>query len=319
MDLEAIRKQWISDQPRQERFVDHMTRELREALRSVGIGGEISGRTKEVDSLLKKVLRKKYSKYEDVTDRAGTRVVVRFLGELATVDQVVFHHFQVLRREDKTALLGANQVGYQGVHYDIKLLETSGGYGEFGDLQAELQVRTLSQDVWSRISHELSYKSDLSIPRELERRLFCLSALLETADQEFSRLHMEIRQLPNAEVLRVLSSLERQYYKFASLQYDRELALQTISALALLYPDGVLDNSQGYFENFCGTNSVKLSKIFEDYSKTSDRSPFLFQPEVLMIFDLLGKDRYTLKEEWEKYFPLGELQRLALAWGTSLD
>jgi ppGpp synthetase/RelA/SpoT-type nucleotidyltranferase len=318
MDLEAIRKRWIRDQPRHKDFVDHMIGELRAALRLGGIYGEISGRTKEVDSLLKKTLRKGYSIYEDITDKAGIRVVVRFLGDIEDVGSVVSRRFRILRREDKTSLLGASQVGYQGVHYDIKLLEASDGFGKFADLQAELQVRTLSQDVWSRISHELSYKSDLSMPREMERRLYCLSALLEVADQEFSRLDMEIRQLPNAEVLRVLSSLERQYYKLTSLQYDRELALQTIAALAPLYPGGVLDDSQTHFEGFCATNSRKLSKIFEEYGGISDHSPFLFQPEVLMIFDLLERNRYVLKDEWEKHFPVDELERLAVVWGTSL-
>lgn len=318
MDLEAIRKKWIRDLPRYEQFVEHMKGCLRAALRRERVFAEVSGRAKEVDSLLKKVLRKGYSNCEDVTDRAGTRVVVRFLGDLEIVDAVILRQFQVLWRENKTESLGANQVGYQGLHYDIKLLEARDGYDEFGDLQAEIQVRTLSQDVWSRISHELSYKSDLSIPQEMERRLFCLSALLETADQEFSRLHMEIRRLPNAEVLRVLSSLERQYYRITSWQYDRDLAMQTISALAPLYPEGVLDNSQDHFEDFCSKNGTKLSKIFEDYRRISDRSPFLFQPEAFMIFDLMERDPYVLKEEWERHFPLDELERLAVVWGTSL-
>jgi len=37
-----------------------------------------------------------------------------------------------------------------------------------------------------------------------------------------------------------------------------------------------------------------------------------------MIFDLMERDRYALEAEWEKLFPLDELERLALAWGISL-
>jgi len=95
-------------------------------------------------------------------------------------------------------------------------LGEDGSASGFVGLHAEIQVRTLAQDVWSRVSHALSYKSEISIPVETERRLFCLSALFEVADREFSRLHEEISQLPNAAVLRVLAALERQYFKLTS-------------------------------------------------------------------------------------------------------
>jgi hypothetical protein len=58
----------------------------------------------------------------------------------------------------------------------------------FAGKKAEIQVRTVLQHAWAAIDHKLRYKREREVPRELRRGLFRLSALLEVADKEFSRL-----------------------------------------------------------------------------------------------------------------------------------
>jgi ppGpp synthetase/RelA/SpoT-type nucleotidyltranferase len=43
---------------------------------------QIYGRTKEIDSLLKKLILKPDKTYEDLTDKAGIRVIVKFTEEV---------------------------------------------------------------------------------------------------------------------------------------------------------------------------------------------------------------------------------------------
>ena len=58
----------------------------------------------------------------------------------------------------------------------------------FANIKAEIQVRTILQHAWAAIDHELTYKKTEEAPKNLRRRLFRLSALLELADDEFSNL-----------------------------------------------------------------------------------------------------------------------------------
>jgi hypothetical protein len=60
----------------------------------------------------------------------------------------------------------------------------------FADLYAEIQVRTVLQHAWGAISRKLAYASVQEAPRDLQRNLNRLSALLELADDEFA----DIRQ-----------------------------------------------------------------------------------------------------------------------------
>jgi hypothetical protein len=50
-----------------------------------------------------------------------------------------------------------------------------------------------------------------------------------------------------------------------------------------------------------------------------DRSAFLFQPEALMIFDLLKKEPLSVRESWVEHYPPKELERIALAFGVTFD
>jgi hypothetical protein len=46
---------------------------------------------------------------------------------------------------------------------------------------------------------------------------------------------------------------------------------------------------------------------------------FLFQPEVLLLYDLLTFDLDKTREFWMKNYPESELERIANAFGISLD
>ncbi len=63
-----------------------------------------------------------------------------------------------------------------------------------GNRKAEIQVRTLLQHAWSAISHERLYKPNFRPPRELERQLTRVAALLEEGDEQFSRSIVELQE-----------------------------------------------------------------------------------------------------------------------------
>jgi putative GTP pyrophosphokinase len=68
-------------------------------------------------------------------------------------------------------------------------------FSSFKGMRAEIQVRTLLQHTWASIDWKFRYKEEREAPRELRRRLFRISALLEAADNEFSSVKHEIERI----------------------------------------------------------------------------------------------------------------------------
>lgn len=151
-------------------------------------------RAKEIDSLLDKVDRKT-AKYRDplrdITDLAGVRIITYYLEDLVVVGDLLQAEFDV--DEERSVLkadgLAPDQFGYVSDHYILKLKDPRRGLGEwkaFADLTAEIQVRTATQHAWAAIQHRLGYKAKEELPRDVQRRLYRLSALFELADEQFS-------------------------------------------------------------------------------------------------------------------------------------
>jgi ppGpp synthetase/RelA/SpoT-type nucleotidyltranferase len=315
MDLQTIRHLWNQERPSYVRYVEFLERTIRQYLKQVGIYADVHGRAKELDSLIKKLLVKKHLKYDTLNDRAGLRAVVRFRSEIDLVKKAIEDAFDVTEIDDKTASLQVNEFGYQGLHMQIRLPTSTECSEDWAKYEAELQIKTKAQSLWSELNHELAYKTNIALPSEVRRRLFGLAALLETADREFETVNDQINLLPNSGSLRILAAIERQFLKINPVLYSKELSIAVIDVLRPLYPTNEALFAP-HFEAFYEQKSKKLEIVF---AESLGRSVFLSQPEVLMVFDLLDKDKDAVVERWNKEFPAGELEELAGIWGTPLN
>jgi len=64
-------------------------------------------------------------------------------------------------------------------------------------LKAEIQIRSILQHGWAEIEHDLGYKTNISLPNHLRRRLSLLSGLLELADSAFLTIRDELKKYEN--------------------------------------------------------------------------------------------------------------------------
>lgn len=53
-------------------------------------------------------------------------------------------------------------------------------------------MRTILQHAWAEIEHDIRYKSNIAVPREFRRKFSRIASILEIADDEFSRLKLDI-------------------------------------------------------------------------------------------------------------------------------
>ena len=313
MNLADARRTWEDEQPVYEKLVLSAKEVMTRALRQDGLYYYVHGRTKSSTSLLKKVIRKNGA-YEDIIDKAGIRVVVKFLSQLEQVDRLINNAFTVLHKDDKAEELGTTSIGYVSIHYKVCLDPRGPNDDDLKDRVFEIQLRTLCQHLWAEMAHDMSYKAAGS-SAEIQRRINALSALLEVADREFEEAYGMSVSLPQSPD-QLLSVLEPAFLPFASEPYDRELSLDIIDHLMPLVqtePDIV-----GVLRDYGVRTGVSWEHIVKEYGPDMDEYLLASQPEGLLLGYLLERDRFGLMNHWQQRFPLQLLARLAVLWGHPL-
>jgi hypothetical protein len=113
-------------------------------------------------------------------------------------------------------------MGYGGAHFIVMFgSRYSGGrYKGISDLKCEIQVRTVLQDAWAMISHQLSYKNEASVPPRLQRDLNNVSALLEIAQRTFDNVREH-----RAAYVQEIREKEKDPSQFLAQQLDYETLL----------------------------------------------------------------------------------------------
>ena len=151
----------------------------------------VEHRVKEEKSLAGKLERKGdgYNTLEDITDILGCRVICFLSDEIDKIGKKVEEKFVIdwENYSDKRALINENTFGYLSLHYICSLPFGDKWPDEICGKKFEIQIRTVLQHAWSVIHHDIGYKSDFGVPREINRQFARLAGLLELADDEFVR------------------------------------------------------------------------------------------------------------------------------------
>ena len=135
-----------------------------------------------------------YQKFEDLYDLIGARVICYFNDGVDAIGKEIEKHFEIdwKKSSDKRAILKADRFGYLSLHYVCKLRKEDGYADNLTDVSFEIQIRTILQHAWAAIVHDLGYKNEFGVPREVTREFARLAGLLEIADDEFIRTRNKI-------------------------------------------------------------------------------------------------------------------------------
>lgn len=161
----------------------------------------VDRRAKGIENLEEKLGRKgtSYKKLSDITDLSGIRVICYFSSQVEEIAKIIEENFIIIPElsMDKRKLLDPDRFGYLSLHYIVKLSGTRRDlleYRKYRDHVCEIQIRSILQHSWAEIEHDLGYKSSIEIPRDIKRRFYRLSGLLELADDEFINLKADIEE-----------------------------------------------------------------------------------------------------------------------------
>lgn len=321
-DIEQARLRWIAERPKHEAFGQLIQHQLDALLKPLGIWFETSARAKEVDSLVKKLIRKRNHTFESLPDKVGARVIIRYLTDIPRVVDAIKSRFDSSAPDDKAKELGTDRVGYQSVHLDgVRLRQQDADSTEYPPTSfwLEMQVRTLAQHLWSEMSHASVYKDEMlsALPDDIKRRVNLMAGQIEVADREFDRLNSELSMQPESRLLQVL---EKHYFTLTSRPPDMELSIQVLNAFRPMIR-GDLNAFASRLNDFLASQHTVLEQVYSQAaaSGVERTSSFLFQPEVLMIYDLLLSEPTQTRKLWNQHYPEPELERIANAFGISFD
>ena len=201
---------------------------------------DVQVRVKSRQSVVDKMDRNpdKYTEPNTLTDLLGIRVTAYFSDDVDRIAQLFVSEFEIdpANSVDKRATLSEKEFGYASLHFVAKL-STSRiqflEYKNFAGKSFELQIRSVLQDAWAEIEHDLGYKTDESLPREMRRRFSRLAGLLELADDEFVSLRSALESHASDVVSRVANVNESE---------SEPMSLDQTTVLALIESDSDLSS-----------------------------------------------------------------------------
>lgn len=149
----------------------------------------IEHRVKKPDSLAGKLELKgeKYKTLEDIMDILGARIVCMFADDVDRIAPFIESSFVIDRENsvDKREQLDPSSFGYLSLHYICSLPFGKGYPDAICGKKFEIQIRSALQHTWSCVFHDLGYKSEFDVPRQIVRDYSRLAGLLELADERF--------------------------------------------------------------------------------------------------------------------------------------
>lgn len=189
--------------PAYDEILQSLHQQVRQVLEAGGSFPTMKYRVKRFETYFDKLI--KMSRHDQgsdsaaITDILGLRIICPFLEDLDVVEKLIKANFNVVELERKGSRHSVGEFGYDSVHFLIRIDPI---YRK-RDLPhtvsvCEVQLRTILQDAWAEVEHELIYKSDISLPNEsIRRKLASLNATLTLSDlifQEIRDYQREIRE-----------------------------------------------------------------------------------------------------------------------------
>ena len=200
-DKETIRKEYEQLLTVRIPSVRELEARIEEAIVSLSSRPRVKGRVKSFESYFKKYIRLlKNSHNEDVppiTDLFGVRIICLFLEDLAAAEELLKKKFTVVEVDRKGGDHTYREFGYESIHLLVTIPEdiTKKWGIPYGEI-AEVQIRTILQDAWAEVEHELVYKAEFNpFDNPLKRKLAAVNASLSLADIIFQEIRSYEREL----------------------------------------------------------------------------------------------------------------------------
>ena len=172
-------------------IINDLKEQLEQILVMIDSSPVVSSRTKNFSSYYAKYIRllKNGIKKPRIMDLMGIRIICPFIEDLGAAQSLISKNFNVIETEKKGDFT-YKEFGYEAIHILITIpqkLITKHGYP--GTDILEIQIRTILQDAWAQVEHELVYKAAFNpFDQPMKRKLAAVNASLSLADIIFQEI-----------------------------------------------------------------------------------------------------------------------------------
>ena len=155
----------------------------------------ITSRVKKQQSLIDKMKRHGYpltveAAQERINDIAGVRAICAFENDAYQLAEELLKHEDITLLHKKDFIANPKASGYRSLHLIISVpIYLAAGKR---DVKVEVQLRTISMDLWASMEHELRYKQRIDFPDELDREILECADLSAELDERMDRLHKNL-------------------------------------------------------------------------------------------------------------------------------
>lgn len=137
-----------------------------------------SARIKTSKSMTEKCHRKELpataqSALKEIRDSIGIRIVCGFVDDIYKIVEIIHNFDDCSIAVEKDYIQNAKPNGYRSYHLIVELSTDFPDClgNERGSYFIEIQLRTIAQDSWASLEHQMKYKHDIKNPKRIVREL----------------------------------------------------------------------------------------------------------------------------------------------------
>jgi len=187
---------YMKNRANYEEALAKIIRDISKLLQRRGIHPTIKSRVKDFESYFAKkikLLKNAWDEHREplpINDVLAMRIICPFLRDLDEVETALAKQYDVVEIERKGQDRSFKEFGYESIHVLIRIPD------EILPLCAglernviEIQLRTILQEAWAEVEHELVYKAEFTpFDEPLKRKLAALNATLTLSDIIFQEI-----------------------------------------------------------------------------------------------------------------------------------
>lgn len=227
-----------------DRSLKRLTKELTQSDQRYTLKYRIKNFTSFYRKYLKRHEQEPNLPFVAITDFVGIRIIVPFIEQLTEIEDQLQKVFHILEVEHKGMEHNFREFGYESIHMLLQLPAEDEGE------TVEIQIRTILQEAWAEVEHELVYKSDFKPYNEpLKRKLAAINANLTISDTLIQELREYQKSLEHKIQARRHSFIEKVQ---ESTDRDDQANLDILE-------DGTMMDSEGH--HFFPPNEISQTSL----------------------------------------------------------
>ena len=159
----------------------------------------IDGRVKSQSSIVAKLIKRGLplsieSARKNINDIAGVRVVCGYIEDIYKIARVFLNQTGVRLLKEKDYIKTPKSNGYRSLHLIVEI-PVSLSTIQMG-VPVEIQLRTISMNMWASLEHEVSYKVNSDLVDSYKKELKACADDLYAVEERMQKICHSIRECP---------------------------------------------------------------------------------------------------------------------------